>query len=127
MYSFNVISFCLFLVIIMLSNDAIESRKDKIKLKDIQVLTLKPNEWTTGRRSKPVPHLQCVGGYCDAIKGETVQCYNRGSDGIDIQWECKSNIKSGYKFGSLDVICEGYDYADDDYILVGFVWSRISY
>ena len=37
----------------------------------------------------------------------------------DIQWECKANIDSNYKFGSLDVICEGYDFADDDYVLVG--------
>ena len=106
------------IVVIFLSG-MIECRKDKIKLKDIQVLTLKPNMWTTGRRTRSVPQLNCVGGNCDAIKGQTVQCYNRGSDGVDIQWECQSNIKSGYKFGNLEVVCEGYDYPDDDYVLVG--------
>ena len=118
MSSFS-LKFFLILISIQLLNVLVESRKDKIKLKDIEVLTLKPNQWTTGRRTKPVPQLQCVGGYCDAIKGETVQCYNRGSDGLDVQWECKSNIKNDYKFGSLDVICEGYDFPDDPYVLIG--------
>lgn len=106
-------------IVVIFLNDVVESRKDKIKLKDVQVLTLRPNQMTTGRRSRPVPQLHCVGGYCDAIKGQTVQCVNRGSDGIDIQWECSANIKSGYQFGELSVICEGYDFPDDEYVLVG--------
>ncbi|CAG2105592.1 unnamed protein product [Medioppia subpectinata] len=107
------------LVTIVVLLGAVESRKDKIKLKDVQVLTLKPDVWTAGRRSTPVPQLKCVGGYCEAIKGQTVQCYNRGSDGRDVQWECKTQMDSNYKFGSVEVTCEGYDYADDDYVLVG--------
>ena len=81
-FIFKWFSFYLFCATILLLNISVESRKDKIKLKDVEVLTLRPNQWTTGRRTKPVPQLQCVGGYCDAIKGETVQCYNRGSDGV---------------------------------------------
>ncbi|XP_054166516.1 store-operated calcium entry-associated regulatory factor-like [Oppia nitens] len=107
------------IIIAFIGGLGVDCRKDKIKLKDVQVLTLRPNEWTTGRRSSSVPQLKCIGGHCDAIRGQNVQCYNRGSDGRDVQWECKAQINSNYKFGTVDVICEGYDYPDDDYVLVG--------
>ena len=34
----------------------------KVLLRDVQVLTLKSGQMTTGRRSSPVPQLKCVGG-----------------------------------------------------------------
>jgi len=75
---------------------------------------------TTGRRSSPVPQLQCVGGSARcSITPQVVQCYNRGSDGEDIQWECKTEMDSAYKFGRISVSCEGYSYPDDPYILKG--------
>jgi len=113
------LSVILILVSIISLNSLVESRKDRIKLKDIQVLTLTSGKWTTGRRTQPVSQLQCVGGYCNLFKPQTVQCYNRGSDGIDIQWECKTEMDNKYKFGQIDVLCEGYDYPEDDYVLIG--------
>ena len=47
------------------------------------------------------------------------QCYNRGFDGQDVQWECKADMDNLYRFGSVEVVCEGYDYPDDPYILKG--------
>ena len=47
------------------------------------------------------------------------QCYNRGFDGQDVQWECKADMDNLYRFGSVEVVCEGYDYPDDAYILKG--------
>jgi len=93
----------------------------KIKLKDVQVLTLHHGQMTTGRRTSPVPQLQCVGGSagCGHFQPHTVQCRNKGFDGRDFQWECKSEMASDYKFGKLQVSCEGFDYPDDSYILVG--------
>ena len=35
------------------------------------------------------------------------------------QWECKAEMDSKYRFGHLDVSCEGYDYPDDPYVLRG--------
>lgn len=35
------------------------------------------------------------------------------------QWECKAELDSKYKFGRIQVSCEGYDYPDDPYILRG--------
>lgn len=93
----------------------------KVKLKDVDVLTLYQGKMTNGRRSAPVPQLQCQGGTagCGAFVPEVVQCYNRGSDGIDVQWECKTDMDNEYRFGKISVSCEGYDYAEDNYVLAG--------
>ena len=92
----------------------------KVLLRDVQVLTLRNGQMTTGRRSSPVPQLNCIGG---SAKGQftpqVVQCYNRGWDGQDVQWECKSDMDNLYRFGSVEVLCEGYDHPDDPYILKG--------
>jgi len=48
-----------------------------------------------------------------------VQCYNRGFDGVDVQWECKADLPSNIRFGDVTVACEGYDYPDDPNILTG--------
>lgn len=93
----------------------------KVKLKDVDVLTLYQGKMTNGRRSSPVPQLSCKGGTagCGAFVPEVVQCYNRGSDGLDIQWECKTDMDTKFRFGKISVSCEGYDYPEDPFILAG--------
>lgn len=92
----------------------------KVRLQDVQVLTLKHGKMTTGRRSSPVPQLKCVGGSAQgAFNPQVVQCKNVGWDGQDAQWECKSDMDNLYRFGEIEVVCEGYDYAEDPYITKG--------
>jgi len=92
----------------------------KVLLRDIQVLTLRNGKMTTGKRSSPVPQLKCVGGSAQgAFNPQVVQCYNRGWDGVDVQWECKADMDNLYRFGEIEVVCEGYDYPDDAYITKG--------
>jgi len=94
--------------------------RDFVKLSNVEVLTLYHGRMTTGRRSAPVPQLQCVGGSARySFTPQVVQCYNRGSDGDDIQWECKAELDKAYQFGKISVSCEGYSYPDDPYILKG--------
>ena len=58
----------------------------KVRLQDVQVLTLKHGKMTTGRRSSPVPQLKCVGGSAQgAFNPQVVQCKNVGWDGQDAQ------------------------------------------
>lgn len=96
------------------------AEKDKIWLRDVQTLTLYPGAYTTHRRTSPIPQVQCIGGKAGcAHKPDVVQCYNRGWDGYDVQWECKANLDTSYRFGKIEVLCEGYDYPDDPYILKG--------
>lgn len=94
---------------------------DKVLLRDVEVLTLYHGRYTTGRRSSRVPQLKCTGGTagCSAFVPQVVQCYNRGSDGIEVQWECKSDMDNAFRFGEISVTCEGYDYPEDPYVLKG--------
>lgn len=96
-----------------------DGKRDRVRIRDVETLTLYSDQWTSSRRSSPVKQLTCIGGPCNRAPTHTVQCYNRGFDGNDVQWECKAELPSNYKFGRLEVSCEGYDYPEDDYILVG--------
>lgn len=58
----------------------------------------------TGSRSSPVPQLECVKGGtapCDAFRPRVVQCYNRGWDGVDVQWECKTDMDNAFRYVTL--------------------------
>ncbi|KAK5621234.1 hypothetical protein CRENBAI_011630 [Crenichthys baileyi] len=95
--------------------------QDSVLLRDIQALTFYKNRYTTARRSSPIPQLKCVGGSagCHVFIPEVVQCLNRGWDGVDVQWECKTDMDNAYRFGLIEVSCEGYSHPSDDYILKG--------
>lgn len=93
---------------------------DKVLLSDVKAVTLQQGRMTNGRRSAPVPQLSCVGGAArHKFQPQTVQCINMGSDGHDMQWECKADMDNSYKFGQVQVSCEGYDYPDDPFVLKG--------
>ncbi|KAL4235590.1 Store-operated calcium entry-associated regulatory factor [Mactra antiquata] len=96
------------------------AKSDRVLLNDVKAITLHHGQMTNARRSEPVPQLKCVGGTAGcSFRPQTVQCTNKGSDGFDIQWECKTDMDNKYKFGQLEVTCEGYDYPEDPYILRG--------
>ncbi len=41
---------------------------------------------TQARRVSSIPQLKCVGGSAKGVyEPDVVQCYNRGSDGVDVQ------------------------------------------
>ncbi|KFP76374.1 Store-operated calcium entry-associated regulatory factor, partial [Acanthisitta chloris] len=91
-----------------------------VLLREVQALTLRRGQYTTARRTAALPQLQCTGGSAGcAHVPEVVQCYNKGWDGYDVQWQCKADLDNAYRFGQIEVSCEGYDYPDDPYILRG--------
>ncbi|KAI6172089.1 Store-operated calcium entry-associated regulatory factor [Aphelenchoides besseyi] len=93
---------------------------NRVLLRDVTSITLHRGQYTTGRRSSPVPQLQCVGGTAQGkFAPKTVQCYNRGFDGLDVQWECQADMPREYQFGKISVSCEGFDYPNDPFILAG--------
>lgn len=94
---------------------------DRMLLSEVSTLTLHHGKMTNARRSHPVPQLKCVGGTagCNAFVPQVVQCYNKGGDGYDVQWECKTDMDNAYRFGKVEVTCEGFDHPDDPYILRG--------
>ena len=50
-----------------------------------------------------------------------MRCTNQGSDysAEDIQWSCTASLPEEFKLGGTEVICEGYDNADDERVLKG--------
>merc|ERR1711939_486906 len=80
--------------------------------------TLQSGRMTTGRRTDPVKQLSCRGANCMHAPS-SVRCINAGSDGTDVQWDCKAELDDRVKFGSMNVQCEGYDYPSDPNILAG--------
>jgi len=89
-----------------------------IKLADIKTLTLKVGSQTTGRRSSPVPQLQCTGYLCNYAP-DTIQCTNKGTDGVDVQWACEADLPNTLSLSLHSMNCEGFKYPTDDYVLVG--------
>ncbi|GJJ71156.1 hypothetical protein EMPS_03506 [Entomortierella parvispora] len=98
----------------------VNAAHQKVLLRDVQTLTLHKGRMTTGRRSSPVPQLNCVGGNaCGDYEPDVVQCVNTGFDGSDVQWKCQADMPETFRFGELDVYCEGYNHPDDPYVLKG--------
>lgn len=97
------------------------SNSDRVLLSEVKSITLERGKMTNGRRSSPVPQLSCMGGSagCHTFQPAVVQCLNQGSDGYDAQWECKTDMDQEYRFGRIQVSCEGYDSPQDQYILRG--------
>lgn len=92
-----------------------------VHMKDVTSLVLQSGQFTTGRRSAPVPQLTCVGGSAssEAYRIDTIHCKQIGFDGINPTWECSAVLDQDIRLGKTDVVCEGYAYPEDPYILAG--------
>jgi len=102
------------------SNGKAGRGKDAVNLQDVNALTFYDGRMTTGKRSRPVPQLTCVGGAgCGRTPVDVVQCKNVGYDGVDVQWKCEAQIDNDYRLGKTTVNCEGYSNPDDAYVLAG--------
>lgn len=97
--------------------------KDKILFSDVTRLTFQRHKMTTSRRTHTIHQLSCVGGTagCKLFKPDNVEC-EKGSFDIKkgtYNWKCAADFDSRVEFKHVEVICEGYDYPEDDYILLG--------
>jgi hypothetical protein len=91
----------------------------QVHIKDVNVITLYSNEYTTGRRNIPIPQMRCVGPACSEGALKSMQCTNMGFDGSDANWDCKADVGNRFTLGKVSVSCEGYEFPDDPRILVG--------
>ena len=93
-----------------------DSNSERQLLSEVKALTFYQGKQTTGRRSPPLPQLVCVAGdACGRYNPMVVLCTQVGNE----QWRCESDLPSAYKFGPVEVNCEGYEYPEDPYILKG--------
>lgn len=44
---------------------------------------------------------------------------------FQFKWECKADMDNAYRFGETTVVCEGYDYPEDPYVLRGSCGVRL--
>ncbi|KAM5264573.1 store-operated calcium entry-associated regulatory factor [Ctenodactylus gundi] len=111
----------LLLLLLMASLALCWKDPDRILLRDIKALTLHYDRYTTSRRLDPMPQLICVGGTasCDSYTPKVIQCQNKGWDGYDVQWECKTDLDIAYRIGKTVMSCEGYESSEDQYVLRG--------
>jgi hypothetical protein len=73
------------------------------------------------------PQMSCRGPYCDESYNynvNSIQCKNTGFDGSDVNWRCTAYIdnkspKYDYTVNNFQVMCKGYNYPNDPYILHG--------
>ena len=97
--------------------------KDKVLLSGVKSLIFYRNKRTTSRRTHSIHQLSCVGGTagCRLFKPDVVECENLGFDKSTsrFNWKCHSEVSDDVTFNHVEVICEGYDYPEDEYILVG--------
>lgn len=106
------------------SHRAHANHKDRVLLKEVKTLTFYRNKRTTSKRTHSIHQLSCVGGTagCKLFTPDSVECENLGpskDDNAKYNWRCRADMSDRVEFKHVEVICEGYDYAEDDYILVG--------
>ncbi|SAM86130.1 uncharacterized protein UBRO_08537 [Ustilago bromivora] len=85
----------------------------RIPMDSIRTLTFYSDKRTAYRRTSPLPQLTCVGSMCSRYKPDVIQCQAMG----DNQWKCSADLPSTMRLGRVEVSCEGYDYADDPFVL----------
>ena len=121
-FAFLTVAYASFEEKIKLTEVKIQRFKKQIKIHKnfkVDALTLYKGKFTNGRRLEGVPQLTCHGSACDSFQPEVVRCYNRGTDGLEIQWECRAEMPDNIRFGKVQITCEGYDHAKDEFILNG--------
>lgn len=99
------------------------SYENTIYLPTVNSLTFNKHEFTTYRRTYPIPKLICQSNlqydydkYCPSV----VRCYNTGFDDTgNISWECNAELEDLFKIGKCVVSCEGYNNSSDPWILSG--------
>lgn len=97
--------------------------KDRLSMESIKSLTFYRNRMTTARRTHSIHQLSCVGGTagCKLFTPDFVECEKTSYDRTKVKhtWKCRADISDRVVFKHVEVICEGYDYPEDDYILAG--------
>jgi hypothetical protein len=91
-----------------------------VHLSLVRDLVLRQGALTEGMRSR-VQQLTCLSGPCSAAAPASVLCQTAGTDYAsgDPLWKCQADMPSGVRFGTTDVICEGFRRPDDPYITKG--------
>lgn len=87
-------------------------------MNSISALTFYRDRQTTARRASAVPQLTCEGRQCRTFQPQVVQCVAMGGNGGNgLEWKCDADLPNSVRFGNVEVSCEGWNNANDPYIL----------
>jgi len=96
---------------------------DALRLETWPEIHFDSRERTVGKRLKPRPQMQCVGGTTGCTYRylpSHATCYNQGTDKRrDLLWYCDGNMSPEVQFGETAVVCEGYRSSSDEFVLAG--------
>lgn len=114
------LSKALLVILVILSATHYSSASRGIRLQAIRFLEFSASNVTTTRHGQPKPKLQCVGDtFCDAIQPQHVFCANIGFVHPNVVWQCNTNLPKGYSLDQVEVSCEGYGFAGNQFVLDG--------
>ena len=88
------------------------------RLRDVQAMTFRHDQYTQRTRNANTPGLKCVAGACDPDHVPRVaQCKNQGvGPGGDVQWSCEAELPDGVSFDRVEVVCEGARFPGDEFV-----------
>lgn len=115
----------LFALLTRLALSATPPGENAILLSSVHAINLRGDRQTTSRRVPAIPQLHCAGPskICNLYHVEQMHCTNLGNDAEDdkedVQWACNAALPPEFKLGATDVVCEGYQDADDEWVLKG--------
>lgn len=94
-----------------------QAQAERVLLRDVHALVFHAGRLTTGRRSAPMPQITAL-TRGSPVPSEMV-CEVVGPRGDNPAWKCKATMPRGWVLDNAEVVCEGYDYPEDPYILAG--------
>lgn len=89
-------------------------------LQQVQSLTFEEGKMCANRRVSAMPQLVCIGSsLCGTMKEpKAISCLNlNNGKHRDPDWKCTAVLDRGIELGKTEVVCEGFDYPEDPYIL----------
>ncbi|PWN88469.1 DUF1183-domain-containing protein [Acaromyces ingoldii] len=90
----------------------------RVRMDSLKTLFFKSGARTMARRTPPRPQLRCVGSskrLCEMYEPDMVVCKSMG----DGAWKCDAELAKSVRMGAIEVSCEGWDNADDEYVMRG--------
>ncbi|CAF0894157.1 unnamed protein product [Brachionus calyciflorus] len=107
--------------LVVIAKSEVNGENNKIKLSQLKSIKLYKNNYTTSKRLEANLQLQCKSSsfMCRAYGPNVVECTNIAYLENNVRWDCSAELDKRVRFANLKVTCEGYDTANDDYILAG--------
>lgn len=91
-----------------------------ILMKDMEVLSFYNDGITGTIRGQPIPQMVLLTpGVPEHAVPKEIVCKNIGWDGLNVHWDCSSEMKSEWNIENPIISCEGWSGPGDEYVVPG--------